>query len=234
MAKLFLIPTSLAKPIAQHGVLDYQLPLIQHLQFFIVETAKIGRQHIKQLHLTHALATLSIQELNKLNQNISELMSPLLNGHDIGLLSDCGIPAIADPGSKIITLAHQHKIEVVPLIGPCSIILALMSSGCNGQLFTFNGYLPINKNEQLAKIKQLEHLILQNKHSQIIIETPFRNQTLFECLIKSLSDSIILSLSINLMCVNQRIMTYSIKQWREQSAPDLHKQQVVFVLGMAN
>lgn len=233
MTKLYLIPTTLANPIESHALLNSQLEQIQHLHYFIVETAKIGRQHIKQLGLNEALQTLSITELNKHQENLQELIQPLLDGNDVGLMSDCGLPAIADPGSKIVRLAHQHNIEVVPLIGPSSLLLALMSSGVNGQSFAFNGYIPIDKDERINKIRQLQKLIKEFSQSQIIIETPFRNIQLFEQLISTLSDDIILSLATNLMSLEQKILSHSIKEWKTlANLPDIHKQEVVFVIGM--
>ncbi|MDQ5922275.1 MAG: rRNA (cytidine1402-2-O)-methyltransferase [Pseudomonadota bacterium] len=234
MAKLFLIPTTLANTINGNSILINHLPLIQHLQYFIVETAKIARQHLKHLNLAQSLQNLHISELNKHQKDLASLIQPLLAGHDMGLLSDCGLPAIADPGGSIVNLAHQHKIEVIPLVGPSSLMLALMSSGVNGQSFAFNGYIPINHNERITKIKQLQDLIIQSEQSQIIIETPFRNQQLFESLLSILTDAqIIISLAINLMNENQTIISRSLKEWKQQIIlPNLHKQEVVFVIGL--
>ena len=158
MAKLFLIPTTLANPINEHVITDGQLKEINHLNRFIVETAKTGRQHLKHLSLSTPLQNLTIMELNKHQQDLSLLIKPLLEGFDVGLLSDCGLPAVADPGNQIVRLAHDNNIEVVPLIGPSSLLLALMSSGVNGQLFAFNGYLPIDK---IERTKKLEYLVSQ-------------------------------------------------------------------------
>ncbi|MBP9741852.1 MAG: SAM-dependent methyltransferase [Burkholderiales bacterium] len=232
MAKLFLIPTTLANPIVGHAILAHQLPLIKHLHFFIVETAKIGRQHLKHLNLTKPLQELSINELNKHQQNLHELIQPLLSGNDVGLISDCGLPAVADPGSTLVKIAHQHKIEVVPLIGPSSLMLALMGSGLNGQSFAFNGYIPINHDERINKIKQLQLLVTQLGQSQIIIEAPFRNQHLLELLIATLQNNIIISLAINLMNNDQKIISQTVIEWKQQKQlPNLFKQEVVFVIG---
>ena len=233
MPSLYLIPTTLANPIASHALLVHQLPLVTHLQYFIVETAKTGRQHLKQLNLTTPLQELSIQELNKHQTDLPNLIKPLLDGNDMGLMSDCGLPAIADPGSKVVRLAHSHGIKVVPLIGPSSLLLALMSSGVNGQSFAFTGYLPIDKEERLQSISQLQRLVEQNSQSQIIIETPFRNQQLLELLIAKLPVNFILSIAINLMNEGERIINYTIAQWRKLgSLPGIHKEEVVFVIGL--
>lgn len=232
MAKLFLIPTTLANPITSHALIENQLSLIEHIHYFIVETAKIGRQHLKQLNLHEPLQQLSIFELNKHQNDLATLIKPLLNGNDMGLLSDCGLPAIADPGSQIVRLAHVNDIQVIPLVGPSSILLTLMSSGVNGQSFAFNGYLPIDKQERIRKIQLLQNLVIEFDQSQIFIETPFRNQQLLELLITTLNSKLTLSIAINLMNKEQKIISQSISQWKEQhKLPDLHKQEVVFTIG---
>ncbi len=233
MAKLFLIPTTLSNPINGHALNNEQLTLINHLTIFIVETAKIGRQHLKQLNLSNLLQNLTIMELNKHQQNLVELINPLLNGRDIGLLSDCGLPAVADPGNQIVRLAHENNIEVVPLIGPSSLLLALMSSGVNGQSFAFNGYLPIDKLERKQKLDYLILGVNKMSQSQIIIETPFRNQQLLETLVHQLPNNFILSLAINLMNQEQKLISHTIKRWNNLSnLPDINKQEVVFVFGV--
>jgi 16S rRNA (cytidine1402-2'-O)-methyltransferase len=233
MAKLFLIPTTLANPINGHVLTNEQLTLINHLNIFIVETAKIGRQHLKQLNLSNSLQSLTIMELNKHQQELVELINPLLNGNDVGILSDCGLPAVADPGNQIVRLAHENNIEVVPLIGPSSLLLALMSSGVNGQSFAFNGYLPIDKLERKQKLDYLVSQVNKISQSQIIIEAPFRNQQLLEILVHGLPNNFILSLAINLMNSEQKVISHTIKKWKDLSKlPDINKQEVVFVFGV--
>ena len=146
MPNLFLIPTTLANNI-NHAAIS-QPERIKHLQYFIVETAKTARAHLKQLNLDTPLQQLQISELNKHSKNLPELIKPLLEGHDVGLISDCGMPAIADPGSQIVKLAHKHQITVCPLAGPSSLMMALMASGVNGQSFAFTGYIPVDGKER--------------------------------------------------------------------------------------
>ena len=172
-------------------------------------------------------------ELNKHQQNLVELINPLLNGNDIGLLSDCGLPAVADPGNQIVRLAHENNIEVIPLIGPSSLLLALMSSGVNGQSFAFNGYLPIDKLERKQKLSYLVEQVNKISQSQIIIEAPFRNQQLLEIIVHELPSNFILSLAINLMNSEQKVISHTIKKWNDLSKlPDINKQEVVFVFGV--
>lgn len=232
MATLYLIPTTLSNEINANALLPHDLASIQHLRYFIVETAKTARMHLKQLQLQTKLQELNIQELNKHTTDIEGLVKPLMQGFDMGLLSDCGLPAIADPGHQVVKLAHANNIKVKPLVGPSSLLLALMSSGVNGQSFAFNGYLPIEISARLEKIKQLQKLVLEFKQSQIIIETPFRNQQVLEQLIKTLHPSITLSLAIDLMSDKETIISKSIRNW-QQDLPDVQKKEVVFIIGTA-
>ncbi|MBY0379848.1 MAG: SAM-dependent methyltransferase [Burkholderiales bacterium] len=233
MTNLYLIPTTLSNKINNNALLDYQLRQIKHLQHFIVETPKTARSHLKQLQLNTPIQELCIDELNKHNNDVQGLIQPLLDGHDMGLLSDCGLPAIADPGAIIVKMAHLNNINVLPLVGPSSLMLALMASGVSGQSFAFNGYMPIGSNEQKQKILALQELIMRHKQSQIIIETPFRNQQLLENLINILHNDITICIAINLMQDNQLIISKSVIEWVCLSKlPNIHKQEVVFVVGI--
>ena len=232
MPTLYLIPTSLANENIRSSLLPYQQQQIKHLQHFIVETAKVARMHIKQLELDMPLQQLNIQELNKHKQNLTQLIEPLKDGYDVGLMSDCGAPAIADPGSKIVTLAHKNEFIVMPLIGPSSILLALMASGSSGQSFAFNGYLPAEPKARQVKLGILQELILKHGQTQIFIETPFRNQHLFASLLQHLSGEIVLTIACDLMNETQRIQSKTIRQWQSIKAlPNLQKHEVVFVIG---
>lgn len=234
MATLFLIPTTLANEITHNVLLPYQLNQIKHLKHFIVETAKVARQHLKTLNLATPLQELDIQELNKHTIDLDNLIAPLLEGFDVGIISDCGLPAIADPGHQVVRLAHQHGVWVKPLVGPSSLMLALMSSGVNGQSFAFNGYLPIEKNARIERIKLLQQNILSQGQSQIIIETPFRNQQLLEFLLQTLDNKIVLALAIDLMTSEEKIISKEIFTWKKSEFPDIHKKEVVFVVGQSS
>lgn len=232
MARLFLIPTTLNPSIDNASLLPYQAHLLTDLKFFIVETAKVARAHLKHLNLSTSLQELNIQELNKHHKDYSALIEPLINGHDVGLLSDCGCPAIADPGSRVVAIAHELGHEVIPLVGPNSMMLALMASGFNGQKFSFLGYLPTTNTSEFSKtIKQLEKDILSNKCSQIFIEAPFRNQKLLDMLVSHLNAEIKLCLGINLMGETQQVISKPIKEWKKNKI-DITKQEVIFVLGV--
>lgn len=233
MAKLYLIPTTLANPINHCIIPEHQLVLIKHLKYFIVETAKVGRIHIKLLKLNTSLQDLHIIELNKHTNNIDAILLPLLNGNDVGLLSDCGLPCIADPGNVIVAKAHINNIEVIPLFGASSLLLGLMASGLNGQNFSFNGYFPIIEEQRKEKIKQINKLIIDNNQTQIFIETPFRNQQLLKYLINNLKNDIILVIAINLMQHDQQIIRHSISNWKKIFDKCLiHKKEAIFILGV--
>jgi 16S rRNA (cytidine1402-2'-O)-methyltransferase len=231
MPTLFLIPTNLNPENPSSVILQTEQAQISHLQHFIVETAKIGRMHLKQLGLTTPLQQLTVLELNKHKQDYSSLIQPLMDGFDVGLISDCGCPAVADPGSRVVSLAHHFGYKVRPLIGPSSILLSLMASGLNGQKFCFHGYLPANPEERQAKLKLLEKTIFKNHETQIFIEAPFRNQKLFSALLTSLNPEIKLTLASNLMTDSEHIRTQSIAAWKNQQ-PVLDKQEVIFLLGL--
>jgi 16S rRNA (cytidine1402-2'-O)-methyltransferase len=230
VAKLYLIPTSL-NPQAQNKVLlPEQLRQIQSLKYFIVETAKIGRAHLKLLELNTPLPQLNILELNKHKHDYKTLIKPLLQGNDLGLISDCGCPAIADPGSHLISLAHDLGFNLVPLIGPSSILLSLMASGLNGQKFSFLGYLPLDPNQRKNSLLQLEQEIICTQTTYIFIETPFRNNILIDSITKLLNPKLRLCIASNLMGAQQIILTKSIAAWKE-NMPNLHKQEAIFLLG---
>jgi 16S rRNA (cytidine1402-2'-O)-methyltransferase len=233
MAKLYLIPTTLSNQIDHSVVLPHQLILIKHLKYFIVETAKIGRQHIKYLSLDMPIQNLIIMELNKHTSNIENLLQPLLDGYDVGLMSDCGMPCIADPGDIVVALSHTYNIEVVPLFGSSSILLGLMASGLNGQNFCFNGYFPIEEASRITKIRQMNKTIMEDKQTQIFIETPFRVKQLLKYFIDNLKNDIILVLVVNLMQVDQRIIRHNIGEWKIiYSDFIIHKEEVIFILGV--
>ncbi|MDP1934789.1 MAG: SAM-dependent methyltransferase, partial [Nitrosomonas sp.] len=178
--KLYLIPT----PISQENI-AWALPsavqqCIAEISHFIVEHPKTARQFLKQIDCKHSLQELSMQTLNEHTspKDLSALLDPILAGHDVGLLSEAGCPAVADPGAELVRLAHKNNITVVPLVGPSSILLALMASGLNGQRFAFHGYLPVESTARASRIMELEKLSISLKQTQIFIEAPYRNQKL--------------------------------------------------------
>ncbi len=195
------------------------------------ENEKAGRKFIKKITPTKAQNSIKVNLINKftLKEELNSFLKPIFDGYNIGLISDAGCPGVADPGSDIIKIAHQSNIKVVPLVGPSSILLAIMSSGLNGQNFAFNGYLPIDRDDKKTKIKELERLSLQKNQSQIFIETPYRNNKMFEDLLKNLSDSTNLCIACDLTLKNEFIRTLSVNEWGKNKI-NIDKRPAIFII----
>ncbi len=229
--KLFLIPV----PISM-GDISWVLPAIvqqrvAEIAHFVVEHPKTARQFLKQINSKFSLRDLSMQTLNEhtSDKDLLSFLSPLFAGNDVGLLSEAGCPAVADPGAGLIRLAHKNAITVIPLVGPSSILLALMASGLNGQHFAFQGYLPIDNTARTKKIIELEKLSINQDQTQIFIETPYRNQKLIEQLVAICADNTDLCIASYLTSSHEKITTKSIKEWRN-SLPDINKLPAIFLL----
>jgi len=229
--KLYLIPT----PISQESIAWVMPSAVQQciaeISYYIVEHPKTARQFLKQINSKYPLQELKMQTLNEHTQSkdLLVLLDPVLAGHNMGLLSEAGCPAVADPGAELVRLAHKNNITVVPLVGPSSILLALMASGLNGQRFTFNGYLPIESEARASKIVELEKLSISRDQTQIFIETPYRNQKLLEQLVKICCDSTDLCIASHLTFSSEMVATKSVKEWK-RSLPDLNKIPTIFLL----
>lgn len=226
---LYLLPVSLGDCELTSVLPKKNFDVINSLTFFIAENAKDCRAFLKQC----AYPEISRAELSLINQhtNKEELLSylqPLLKGKNIGLMSDAGCPGIADPGADIIKLAHQKGIKVVPLVGPSSIVLSIMASGFNGQNFAFVGYVPIEKVERAKRIKELEQLCIKNKQAQFFIETPYRNGSVFEDLLKTLQPTTQLLVATHITLVDECIEVKPISAWKKISVPDFSKKPTVF------
>jgi 16S rRNA (cytidine1402-2'-O)-methyltransferase len=230
--KLYLIPVPLGDN-ALHTLPAYLHPIISSLDTFVVEKAKTARHFLKTVPEMPPIQTLNIAELNDQTPraNIVELLKPLLEGRNIGLMSEAGCPAVADPGAWLVEVAHQKGIEVIPLVGPSAILLAIMGSGMNGQSFTFHGYIA-NKQPDLERdLKRLEQNARKFNQSQIFIETPYRNKALIENALRILQPDIHFCIAADLTLNTQYIVTKSIAAWRTTPPPDLHKRATVFIIG---
>lgn len=228
--KLYLIPSAISDAPVEEVIPGYVTTVINHITYYIVENERTGRRMLIRLGLKTPIDELTFFILNK-HTNRSELYSffDKASGSDIGLLSEAGLPAIADPGSEVALLAHQRKMEVIPISGPSSIFLAMMASGLNGQNFAFNGYLPVTSNERIRKIRQLEQFSLKENQSQIFIETPYRNNQMFTDLMKTCSDNTLLCIATDITSKDAMIKTLSISEWRKNK-PDLNKRPSIFIL----
>lgn len=229
--KLFLIPNVLAENTA-HAVISPQIKeVVAHTKVFLVENLRTARRYISSLKLGVNIEELHMEILDKdtAPETINRLMQPLLNGADMGIISEAGCPGIADPGALAVAHAHVKGIQVVPLSGPSSMFMALMGSGFSGQSFAFHGYLPIDKKEKTAAIKKLEAESLRESRAQIFMETPFRNNQLLEDLLKILSPQTKLCIAKNITGSDEMILTKTAQEWK-QFPLDLHKIPTVFVL----
>ncbi len=229
--RLFLIPSPLGE-----GELDWVIPshvrqCIANLAFFVVEHPKTARRFLTQISLQRPIQDIVFQTLDKHTpaNELETLLEPIYAGDDLGLLSEAGCPAIADPGANLVRIAHEKQIQVVPLVGPSSILLALMASGLNGQYFSFHGYLPIDKVSCIEKIAKIESASLKYNQTQIFIETPYRNKKLFELLITHCQGKTRLCIASNLTLPNEVIKTRTIKDW-QVNLPDFEKKPTVFLL----
>ncbi|SBV94608.1 conserved hypothetical protein [uncultured Dysgonomonas sp.] len=230
-ASLYLIPVTLGDTSIEQVLPTYNKEIILQIKYFIVENIRSARRFLKKVDSNINIDELTFYELNKHTkpEDIENYLNPMVNGFHVGIISEAGCPAIADPGSDIVAIAQKKNYKVVPLVGPSSILLSLMASGFNGQGFAFHGYLPIDGAERIRKIKQLENLIHHEHQTQIFIETPYRNQKLVEDIIKHCTPSTKLCIAMNITCENEYIKTLSVKQWAKQ-LPDMAKQLCIFLL----
>ena len=230
---LYLIPTILADDTAAQVLPPQVAERVAALSYFLVENARTARRFIKSVAPNHSIEALRISVIDKdsTEAQIQAALQPLLAGHDAGVISEAGCPGIADPGAELARAAHQASVRVVPLVGPSSLLLALMASGMNGQSFTFHGYLPIERARRAAAIKQLERLALAQHQTQLFIETPYRNMQLLADLLAQLSGSTRLCVAASLTGPDEYVRTDTVAGWKKKGLPELHKQPAVFLIG---
>jgi len=246
LGTLFLIPTTLGQaPADVPDPLAYIIPIevqriTSRLEYFIAENAKTTRAFLKLIAQTHSLAkplqALRINELNVHTENsaLATLLAPLQDGQDAGLISEAGVPAVADPGANLVRMAHEYGITVRPLVGPSSLLLAVMASGLNGQSFAFNGYLPTDSAQRIKRIRSLEERSRSERQTQLFIETPYRNTSLLEALAQTCDSSTLICVATDLTLPSESIKTKMASQWKKEIAagrlPDFHKKPTVFLM----
>lgn len=229
--KLYLIPTTLGEnePLE---VMPYSVrTVVEKINHYVVENEKSARRFIKKITPKKSQPDLVLMKLDKYADELETrtYLDVCEQGISVGLLSEAGVPAVADPGATIVKLAHEKGIQVVPLVGPSSILLALMASGMNGQNFAFNGYLPIDKADRKKAIKELERLSKERNQSQIFIETPYRNEKMFTDLKSTLTPGTRLCIAADITLPEEYIKTHTIADWKKQH-PDLHKRPAIFII----
>ncbi len=229
--KLYLIPTTLGdnEPLE---VLPISIKkTIERIDYYIVENEKTARKFIKKISSGKSQPSLKIEVLNKYTepQSIPEFLNPCFEGHSIGILSEAGCPGIADPGADVVKIAHEKGIQVIPLVGPSSIFLALMASGMNGQSFSFKGYLPIDASERKKALKDMEKISSIEQQSQLFIETPYRNDKLFAEMLKTLANHTRICVACDITLPTEYIVTKSVADWK-RTPLDLHKRPAIFII----
>ena len=231
IGKLYLIPTTLGETEPLEVMPLSVKKVVEQIDYYIVENEKSARRFIKKISPKKQQATLTIKLLDKyaVEEETQRYLDVCLQGFNVGLLSEAGVPAIADPGANIVKLAHQQNIQVVPLVGPSSILMAMMSSGMNGQNFAFNGYLPIDKGDRKRALKDLERISIEKGQSQIFIETPYRNEKMLADLKAVLSPQTSLCIAADITLPSEYIKTMTIQDWKHQQ-PDLHKKPAIFII----
>ena len=229
--KLYLIPTTMGDCEPMDVLPQTVKRCINFIDDYIVENEKTARKFIKSVQPEKVQALLRLSALNKHTEDLEhiKMIQPCLEGKNIGLMSEAGCPGIADPGAAIVKIAHEKGIQVVPLVGPSSILLAMMASGMNGQSFTFNGYLPIDKSEKKSAIKNLEKLSNDKNQSQIFIETPYRNNKILEDLIQTLHSNTHLCIATDITLPTEYIKTLRIQDWKKTKV-DLHNRPTIFII----
>ncbi|GAB6010946.1 SAM-dependent methyltransferase [Viscerimonas tarda] len=230
-ASLFLIPVTMGDTSIDSVLPAYNREVILTIKHFIVENIRSARRFLKKTEPSINIDELSFYELNKHTkpEEIETYLLPLANGLNVGVISEAGCPAIADPGADIVAIAQRKNYKVTPLVGPSSIIMSLMASGFNGQSFAFHGYLPIDGGERIKTVKMLEQRIYTENQTQLFIETPYRNRKLMEDLIQNCRPSTKLCVAINITCEDEFIKTLPVKDWAKR-LPDMDKKPCIFLI----
>ncbi len=232
--KLYLIPT----PLDTSRPLDYSQPeevgrIIARLRHYVVEELRSARRFISSCHRGVVIDELSFSVLNEhtRHEEIESMLAPVDAGFDLGLMSEAGVPGVADPGAELVSVAHRRGIEVVPLVGASSIIMSLMASGLTGQTFTFNGYLPVKDDARRSAIVKMERMAVTEGYTQIFIEAPYRNDKLLAVLLKTLAPTTRLTVARNITSPEEYIKTDTVAGWRKKSAPLIGKVPTIFLIG---
>lgn len=227
---LYLIPTSLTKKPLNEELKEKDLNIVKNLKYFIVETPKVARSFLKDMGMILQELEMGILDEHSKQKDMPFLLEPLIQGHDVGLMSDAGSPAVADPGNMVVRECHRLGIKVVPLVGPSSILLALMASGLNGQQFRFLGYLPKDPENRKKKILNIERESYRRNESQIFIEAPYRNVHLLKDLLQTCKPTTQLCIATDITGENENILTMNISQWRSKKKLKILDIPTIYIL----
>ena len=228
---LYLIPVTLGDTAIEKVLPTYNKEIILGIKHFIVEDIRSARRFLKMVERSINIDELTFYPLNKHTsaEAISGYLKPLQAGESMGVISEAGCPAVADPGADVVAIAQRKNLKVIPLVGPSSIILSVMGSGFNGQSFAFHGYLPIDPNERAKRIKTLEQRVYAEDQTQLFIETPYRNNKMMEAIVKNCRPQTKLCIAANITCEGEYIKTKTIKEWQGK-LPDLSKIPCIFLI----
>jgi 16S rRNA (cytidine1402-2'-O)-methyltransferase len=229
---LYLLPCTLGDSPSEQVLPQHVINIARQLSYFVVEQTKTARQFLSALKPEQPIQSLHFSTLNQHTaaNELNALLTPLLAGHNVGIISEAGCPGIADPGAELVSLAHRNSIRVVPLVGPSSILLALMASGLNGQCFAFQGYLPIEETERKKAITTLELESAQRNQTQLFIETPYRNEKMFTSLLSACRPQTMLCVASDITLNSEEITTLSIAHWKRRAMPILNKRPSLFLI----
>lgn len=228
---LYLLPVTLGDTPIEKVLPDYNRSIILQIKHFIVEDVRSARRFLKKVDSNINIDELMFYPLNKHTsvEDISGYLNPLLEGHSMGVISEAGCPAVADPGADVVAIAQRKNLRVVPLVGPSSIILSVMGSGFNGQSFAFHGYLPIDPGERMKFLRELEQRVYAENQTQLFIETPYRNNKMMEDILKVCRPQTKLCIAANITCEGEYIKTKTVKEWKGK-LPDLAKIPCIFLI----
>ena len=233
---IYMIPCPIADARPLWDVLpraNYEV--MNSLDYFIVENVRSARRFLAKAGVERRIEELEFVELNEHTtkpEDVERMLRPVLEGRSAGVISEAGVPGVADPGADIVALAHRHSIRVVPLVGPSSILMSVMASGLNGQSFAFVGYLPVKDAERQRRLKELERRAQEERQAQLFIEAPYRNVKLFEALLKTLAPKMRLTVATDITAPEEYIRTLRVEEWRKLPMPEIAKRPTIFVLGI--
>lgn len=230
---LYLIPVTLGDTPISQVLPDYNHDVITGIKHFIVENIRSARRFLKKVEKSIDIDELTFYELNRHTDRklIGQYLEPLAQGHSVGIISEAGCPAIADPGADVVAIAQTRGFKVVPLVGPSSIIMSVMASGFNGQNFAFNGYLPVDVSGRIKALKKLENKVYNEDQTQLFIETPYRNSKMFETMLQALRPATKICIAAGITTPQEFIVTKTVEKWKKEKMPEFEKVPCVFLIG---
>lgn len=229
---LYLIPTTIGTDGTDTVIPSRVIEVTRSLQFFVVEEVRTARRYLSRIKVETPIDELTFFELNEHTSavEVEQMLAPLLAGSNMGLISEAGVPAVADPGALLVAAAHRAKLKVIPLVGPNSILLTLMASGLNGQSFAFVGYLPVKPEDRKKRLRQLELRSRSEQQTQLFIEAPYRNAKLFADILLACADETLITVGCELTTPDEFILTQKVKDWKKSTTPDINKRNTVFAI----